>query len=327
LPRNLADVHRVYLLGIGGAAMAPVAGMLKESGYDVTGADAGVYPPASTLLASLNIPWHPEFRAEHLQPQPDLVVIGNVIARGNPELEIVLEQKIPYISMAALLEEFFLPGHRNIVVAGTHGKSTTSAMLAWIFQCAGRQPDFLVGGVLPNFGGCSYALGGGAEFIIEGDEYETAFFDRGSKFFHYHPDELILTSCEFDHGDIYADLAAVELQFQRLVNLVPRNGRVLAWGESESVARCVRKAFCPVETYAVSTPADWNASEVARRTDPFQRRTSRQAGGAIANGAGGKPQCGQCVGCGCACQRIRHRMGCNSARTGDIPRRCPPHGR
>jgi UDP-N-acetylmuramate: L-alanyl-gamma-D-glutamyl-meso-diaminopimelate ligase len=239
--------------------------MLKERGYQVTGADSAVYPPASTLLVSLNIPWHDGFRAENLQPPPDLVVIGNVIARGNPELEVVLESKIPYISMAALLEEVFLPGHRNIVVAGTHGKTTTTAMLAWIFQCAERRPDFLVGGMLPNFGGRSYGLGRGAEFIIEGDEYETAFFDRGPKVFHYHPDELILTSCEFDHGDIYADLAAVELQFQRLVNLVPRNGRVLAWGESQAVARCVQKAFCPVETYAVSAPADWNATDIQWR--------------------------------------------------------------
>jgi UDP-N-acetylmuramate: L-alanyl-gamma-D-glutamyl-meso-diaminopimelate ligase len=242
--------------------MAPVAGMLKESGYDVTGADAGVYPPASTLLISLNIPWQEGFRAENLQPAPDLVVIGNVIARGNSELEAVLERKIPYISMAALLEEFFLPGHRNIVVAGTHGKTTTTAILAWIFQCAGRRPDFLAGGVLPNFDGRSYGLGGGGEFIIEGDEYETAFFDRGPKFLHYHPDELIITSCEFDHGDIYSDLAAVELQFRRLVNLVPRNGRLLAWGESEAVARCVKKAYCPVETYALSAAADWNAANI-----------------------------------------------------------------
>jgi UDP-N-acetylmuramate: L-alanyl-gamma-D-glutamyl-meso-diaminopimelate ligase len=247
--------------------MAPVGGMLKESGYDVTGADAGVYPPASTLLASLNIPWNDGFRAENLQPAPDLVVIGNVVARGNPELEAVLERKIPYISMAALLEEFFLPGHRNIVVAGTHGKTTTTAMLAWIFQFAGRSPDFLAGGVLPNFNGRSYGLGGGPEFIIEGDEYETAFFDRGPKFLHYHPEELILTSCEFDHGDIYADLVAVELQFRRLVNLVPQNGRVLAWGESEAVERCVQKAFCPVETYAISAPADWNAANIEWRGD------------------------------------------------------------
>ena len=260
--RDGAKVRRIHLLGIGGAAMAPVAGMLKKSGYEVTGSDTGVYPPASTLLSALGIRWFEGFRAENLRPAPDLAVVGNVIARGNSELEEILEQKIPYTSMAALLEEVFLPGHRNIVVAGTHGKTTTTAMLAWIFHVAGRKPNFLAGGVLPNFDGNSYGLGGGPEFIIEGDEYETAFFDRGPKFMHYHPDELILTSCEFDHGDIYADVAAIELQFQRLVNLVPRNGKIVAWGESEAVRRCVAKAFCAVETYAVSGDADWTARGV-----------------------------------------------------------------
>jgi len=257
-----SKVRRIHLLGIGGAAMAPVAGMLKQSGYAVAGSDAGVYPPASTLLSALGIPWREGFRAENLRPVPDLAVVGNVIARGNPELEEILERKIPYMSMAAVLEAFFLPEHHNIVVAGTHGKTTTTAMLAWIFHATGRKPDFLVGGVLPNFDGRSYGLGGGAEFIIEGDEYETAFFDRGPKFMHYHPDELILTSCEFDHGDIYADLAAIELQFRRLVNLVPRNGKIVAWGESSAVRRCMAKALCPVETYAVSGEADWTARAV-----------------------------------------------------------------
>ena len=169
----------IHLLGIGGAAMAPVAGMLKERGYHVTGSDTNVYPPASTLLASLGIPYNEGFRAENLKPVPDLAVIGNVIARGNPELEHILDEKISYCSMAEIIEEFFIPKHSSIVIAGTHGKTTTTAMLAWIFQVAGRRPDFLVGGVAPNFADRSYGLGGGEEFIIEGDEYETAFFDRG----------------------------------------------------------------------------------------------------------------------------------------------------
>ena len=242
--------------------MAPVAGMLKERGYHVTGSDANVYPPASTLLSSLGIPWKEAFHEDNLKPAPDLVVIGNVIARGNPELEYVLDEKIPYKSMAGVVEEFFLPRHTSIVVAGTHGKTTTTAMLAWIFHVAGRRPDFLVGGVVPNFQDRSYGLGGGDEFIIEGDEYETAFFDRGPKFLHYHPDELILTSCEFDHADIYSDLAAIELQFRRLVNLVPRRGRILAWGESPAVMGCVQKALCPVETYGLSEEMDWCAGDL-----------------------------------------------------------------
>jgi len=222
--------ERVHVLGISGSAMAPVAGMLKERGFHVTGSDVNVYPPASTLLDSLGIRWNEGFREENLQPAPDLAVVGNIVARGNPEIEYILDEKIPYCSMPQLLEEYFIPGHTSIVVAGTHGKTTTTAMLAWIFQVAGRRPDFLVGGVLRNFKEKSYGLGGGEEFIIEGDEYETAFFDRGPKFLHYHPDELILTSLEYDHADIFPDLAAIALQFRRLVNLVPHRGRILILG-------------------------------------------------------------------------------------------------
>ena len=255
-------VEHIHLLGIAGAAMAPVAGMLQERGYRVTGSDVGVYPPASTLLDSLGIRWNEGYREENLKPPPDLVVIGNVIARGNPELEYILDQKIPYCSMAQLLEEFFIAGHKSIVVAGTHGKTTTTAMLAWIFHVAGRRPDFLVGGVIPNFNDRSYGLGGGEEFIIEGDEYETAFFDRGPKFLHYHPDELILTSLEFDHADIYPDLASIAKQFRLLVNLVPRRGRILIWGESAELKACVAKAPCPVETFGFTPDCDWQAGDI-----------------------------------------------------------------
>jgi UDP-N-acetylmuramate: L-alanyl-gamma-D-glutamyl-meso-diaminopimelate ligase len=250
------------LLGIAGAAMAPVAGMLKERGFHVTGSDVNVYPPASTLLDSLGIRWNEGFRAENLQPAPDLCVVGNVIARGNPEIEHILDEKLPYCSMPQLLEQYFIPGHTSIVVAGTHGKTTTTAMLAWIFQTAGRKPDFLVGGVSPNFGERSYGLGGGEEFVIEGDEYETAFFDRGPKFLHYHPDELIFTSLEYDHADIYPDLASIALQFRRLVNLVPRRGKILIWGESADLRQAVGKAFCPVETFGFTPECDWCAGDL-----------------------------------------------------------------
>lgn len=262
----MSEISRIHLLGIGGSAMAAVAGMLKERGYRVTGSDRGVSPPASTLLSSLGISWNATFDQQNLKPRPDLVVIGNVIARGNPELEYVLNEKIPYRSMAQVLEEFFLPGHESLVVTGTHGKTTTTAMLAWIFQVAGRRPNFLVGGVAENFGK-SYGLGGGEEFILEGDEYETAFFDRAPKFFHYHPDNLIITSLEFDHADIYADLAAIELQFRRLVNLVPQRGRIVVWGDKEasgpSIAEATRRALCPVETYGFGPQNDWIAGDVS----------------------------------------------------------------
>lgn len=245
--------------------MAPVAGMLKERGYTVSGSDANVYPPASTLLSSLKIPWKEGFRAENLSPRPDLIVVGNAISRGNPELEAALDARIPYWSMPQTIEELFLPGRTPVVIAGTHGKTTTTAMLAWIFQAAGRRPNFLVGGVATNFGERSYGLGGGGEFIIEGDEYDSAYFDKQPKFLHYHPQQLILTSLEFDHADIYADLAAIELQFRRLVNLVPRRGKIFSWGEAEHLMRCTEKAFCPVETYGLTPEMDWSAGDMEWR--------------------------------------------------------------
>ncbi len=274
-------IEHIHLIGIGGAAMAPLAGMLKERGHRVTGSDAGVYPPASTLLASLGIPWKEGFSEENLKPEPDLVVIGNALSRGNAEVEYVLDRKISYRSLPEVLKEMFLPGHTSIVIAGTHGKTTTTAMLAWIFEVAGRRPNFLVGGVAENFGR-SYGLGGGEEFILEGDEYDCAFFDKGPKFLHYRPDELIITSLEFDHADIYPDLAAIELQFRRLVNLVPRRGRIVAWGEAPAVTQCVARAFCPVETYGLGGETDWLAGDmeyiegamhfrVARRGDEVAR--------------------------------------------------------
>lgn len=261
----MSDRKHIHVIGIGGSAMAPLAGMLRESGYRVTGSDSGVYPPASTLLESLGISFFNTFDASHMQPAPDLVVIGNIIARGNPELEEVLDRKIPYRSLPEILEEVFLPGKHSIVVSGTHGKTTTTAMLAWIFETAGRKPNFLIGGVAENFGK-SYGLGGGEEFILEGDEYETAFWDRGPKFFHYHPDDLIVTSLEYDHADIYPDFATYELAFRRLVNLVPRKGTVIAWGDKEesgeALSRAVEKAFCPVERYGFGIDNDWVASDL-----------------------------------------------------------------
>src|SRR6185437_6609780 len=189
-------------------------------------------------------------------------------------LEHILDRKIPYCSMPQILERFFIPGHTSIVIAGTHGKTTTTAMLAWIFHVAGRRPDFLIGGVAPNFGDRSYGLGGGEEIILEGDEYDTAYFDKAPKFLHYRPDELILTSLEFDHADIYPDLAAIALQFRRLVNLVPRRGRILIWGESPAVRAAAAKAFCPVETFGCAPDCDWQAAGVAWHDGATQFRVA-----------------------------------------------------
>jgi UDP-N-acetylmuramate: L-alanyl-gamma-D-glutamyl-meso-diaminopimelate ligase len=280
-PSKLVPRH-IHLLGIAGAAMAPVAGMLKERGFHVTGTDVNVYPPASTLLTSLGISWNEGYREENLEPAPDLAVIGNAISRGNPEVERILDDAIPYCSMPQLLEEYFLPGRTSLVVAGTHGKTTTTAMLAWIFKTAGRRPDFLIGGVAPNFNDRSYGLGGGDEFIIEGDEYDTAFFDKGPKFLHYHPVGLILTSLEYDHADIYENLESIALQFRRLVNLVPRRGRILIWGESAALKEVTAKAYCPVETFGLAPDCDWSAGDLQWHDQATEFRVAHR-GAAVAH--------------------------------------------
>ena len=246
--------------------MASLAGMLKARGFHVTGSDAAAYPPMSEFLASLHIPVAQPFSEKNLEPRPDVVVIGNAMSRGNVELEYVLDQRIPFQSMPQLLHDEFLKQRDVIAVAGTHGKTTTTSMLAWIFEAAGRKPDFLVGGIAENFGS-SFALGGGENFIIEGDEYDTAFFDKGPKFLHYFPASVILTSVEFDHADIYADLAAVKTAFKRLVNLVPRRGRIIAWDGNPSVDECVARAFCAVERYGFSANSQWRAIDVKYRSD------------------------------------------------------------
>src|SRR5437868_1812004 len=245
--------------------MASLAGLLKQRGFQVTGSDAAAYPPMSDLLRSMNIPIAEPYSQENLKPRPDFVVVGNAISRGNAELEYVLDHDIPLRSLPHVLHENFLRGRESIVVAGTHGKTTTTSMLAWIFQVAGKNPSFLIGGVAENFGS-SFALRQSKHFILEGDEYDTAFFDKGPKFLHYFPDSLILTSVEFDHADIYKDLDAVETAFKRLVNLVPRRGRIVAFdsgnASSESLNRCLQKAFCPVERYGASNRASWKIANL-----------------------------------------------------------------
>ncbi|MGB2666662.1 MAG: UDP-N-acetylmuramate:L-alanyl-gamma-D-glutamyl-meso-diaminopimelate ligase [Candidatus Acidiferrum sp.] len=273
--RNLQKkMKHIHMIGIGGSAMAPLAGMLRERGYKLTGSDAGVYPPASTLLESFGIEYATTFDAKNLTPAPALIVVGNAISRGNVEVEEMLDRKLPHHSLPEILEEEFLPGKHSIVVSGTHGKTTTTAMLAWIFHVAGKHPNFLVGGVAENFGK-SYGLGGGPEFILEGDEYDSAYWDKAAKFLHYQPDDLIITSVEFDHADIYADFAVYQLAFKRLVNLIPRRGRVVVWGDSvagEAPRNVTEKAFCPVITYGFELQNDWVASNVSIVDDQMHFR-------------------------------------------------------
>ncbi len=251
----------IHLIGICGTAMASLAGMLNERGFRVTGSDAAAYPPMSDFLSSLGIRVAQPFDAGNLATRPDLVVVGNAISRGNPELEYILDERIPFCSLPQILHEEFLRGKEVIVVAGTHGKTTTTSMLSWIFASSGLKPSFLIGGIAENFGS-SFSLGTGKHFIIEGDEYDTAFFDKGPKFLHYFPDSAILTSVEFDHADIYKDLDAVETSFKRLVNLVPRRGRIIAFDSGESIERCIAKAFCPVERYGSKTLNGWKIANL-----------------------------------------------------------------
>jgi UDP-N-acetylmuramate: L-alanyl-gamma-D-glutamyl-meso-diaminopimelate ligase len=251
----------IHLSGICGTAMASLAGLLQLQGHTIQGSDKAAYPPMSDLLHSLGIRIVEPFAEENLDPRPDLVVIGNALSRGNPEVERVLDERIPFTSMSALLHDEFLKGREPLVVAGTHGKTTTTSMLAWIYQVAARtnpalEPSFLIGGVAENFG-TSFQLRPTKTFIIEGDEYDTAFFDKGPKFLHYFPDGLILTHVEFDHADIYADLDAVKTAFKRLVNLVPRRGLIVAYDASQNVSDCLAKAFSRVERYGFSETANW----------------------------------------------------------------------
>src|SRR6266481_5138666 len=262
----MSKPKHIHLIGICGTAMASLAGMLQERGFRVTGSDAAAYPPMSTFLESLGIPVAQPFAEANLNPRPDLVVVGNALSRGNVELERVLDERIPFCSLPQILHDEFLVGKEVLVVAGTHGKTTTTSMLAWIFETAGLQPSFLIGGIAENFGR-SFGLGKGKHFILEGDEYDTAFFDKGPKFLHYFPDSVILSSIEFDHADIYKDLDAVETAFKRLVNLVPRRGRIVGFDSGESINRCLAKAFCPVERYGSSGSAVWRIVNVRLEHD------------------------------------------------------------
>ena len=262
----MSQPGHVHLIGICGTAMAALAGLLQLRGWRVTGSDKAAYPPMSDLLQRLGIQLSQPFSEKNLEPHPDLVIVGNAISRGNPEVEYLLDHRIPFTSMAQIIREQFLSGRESLVVAGTHGKTTTTSMLAWIYETAARQdarlaPSFLVGGIAENFGS-SFALRPTAPFILEGDEYDTAFFDKGPKFLHYFPDSLILTHVEFDHADIYADLEAVKTAFRRLVNLVPRRGRIVAFDASPNVTECVSRAFCPVERYGFASESQWSIRDL-----------------------------------------------------------------
>jgi UDP-N-acetylmuramate: L-alanyl-gamma-D-glutamyl-meso-diaminopimelate ligase len=254
---------KIHLIGICGTAMATLAALLKRKGLDVQGSDQDVYPPMSDFLASEGIPALVGYRAEHITGDLELVVVGNAISRGNPELEEVLDRKIRYCSLPEAIREHFLWGARSIVIAGTHGKTTTTSLTGWVLTHGGADPSVLVGGIARNFGdhGSSYRIGRGRDFVIEGDEYDSAFFDKTAKFLKYVPDIAVVNNVEFDHADIYADFEAVLLAFRRLVNLVPRRGLLLIGADSPAALSLAGLASSRVQTFGTGV-ADWQAHEL-----------------------------------------------------------------
>jgi UDP-N-acetylmuramate: L-alanyl-gamma-D-glutamyl-meso-diaminopimelate ligase len=254
-----------HLIGICGTAMAALAGMLQARGYRVSGSDENVYPPMSTMLASLGIEVNQGYHAEHLNPAPDCVIVGNAIPRGNAEVEATLDGKLLYRSQAEVVKEEFIRGRRSLVVAGTHGKTTTTSIAAWVLDQGGLDPTFLIGGVAQNFG-VSFRVTDSDYFIIEGDEYDTAYFDKGPKFMHYLPEIGIVNNIEFDHADIYNDLAAVKLAFRRFMNLVPGNGKLIVGWDSphvrDIVASMGARLFTQLETFGTTEETKWRLSEM-----------------------------------------------------------------
>jgi UDP-N-acetylmuramate: L-alanyl-gamma-D-glutamyl-meso-diaminopimelate ligase len=269
-------VTRIHLIGICGTAMATLAAMLKQKSFDVRGSDENVYPPMSDFLAQQGITILQGYRPEHISGDLDMVVIGNAISRGNPELEEVLDRKIRYCSLPEAIRDHFLWAARSVVVAGTHGKTTTTSLAGWLLAHGGADPSVLVGGIVENFDG-SYRIGGGREFVIEGDEYDSAFFDKTAKFLKYLPDIAVIGNVEFDHADIYPDLDSIRLAFQRLVNLVPRRGLLLLGADNADALALRERALCRVETFGLSAGADWQAHDV--RADGASTTFSLRRGG------------------------------------------------
>jgi UDP-N-acetylmuramate: L-alanyl-gamma-D-glutamyl-meso-diaminopimelate ligase len=266
---------KVHLSGIAGTAMASLAGLLRDRRYAVTGSDQDVYPPMSTQLQELGIPVRSPYAAANVPEDADLVVIGNALSRGNPEVEVVLDRKQRMTSLPALLADEFIRGKTSLVVAGTHGKTTTTSILAYLLERAGLDPSFLVGGVPVDFER-SYRLGAGPHIVLEGDEYDTAFFDKRPKFVHYLPDVAVIGNVEYDHADIYPDLQSVQRAFVHLLNLVPRRGLVVAGLETPALREILPRAHCPVETFGLSSDADWRAVQVRPSEEGWRFRLMRK---------------------------------------------------
>jgi UDP-N-acetylmuramate: L-alanyl-gamma-D-glutamyl-meso-diaminopimelate ligase len=264
---SAATPRHYHLIGIGGTAMASLAGLLRAAGHTVTGSDESVYPPMSYQLQELGIPYCEGYAADNLEPRPDVVVVGNAISRGNPELEAVLERKLFYTSAAAVIKEEFIRGRTSLAVAGTHGKTTTTSLLAWVLECAGLNPSFLIGGIAENFGS-SFRLTDSEFFVIEADEYDTAYFDKGPKMWHYLPDVAIVNNIEFDHADIYRDETAYRFAFERFINLVPRTGTLVAGWDSAIMREMAPRSWAPVQGFSYNVGDEDVRAVAARPASP-----------------------------------------------------------
>ena len=260
----MEQVRSIHLSGICGTAMGSCAAALKAKGYQVTGSDQGVYSPMSDFLADQGIAIRSPYAEENVAHRPDLVVIGNALSRGNPEVEYILAQKLPYCSLPELLKEVFIRGKRSVVIGGTHGKTTTASLMAWVFETAGRNPSFLIGGVPGNFG-CGARFTDSPWIILEGDEYDTAFFDKRSKFLHYLPEIGVFNNLEFDHADIFEDLAAIRLSFQRFAKLIPRNGLLLINGDDLILREFLEVRHCPAKSFGLEIENQTRAEHIQLR--------------------------------------------------------------
>ena len=257
-------INHVHIMGICGTGMAALAGMLQQQGYSITGSDSHVYPPMSDFLSNLGIQVYDGYSPQNLFPRPDLVIVGNVIRQINPEAQALAELAIPYLSFPQALAQFFISTRTSLVVAGTHGKTTTCSLLATALHRADLDPTFMIGGIIREFGG-NFRVGKGKYFVAEGDEYDTAFFDKGSKFLHYQPRVAILTSIEFDHADIFADLDAIKRSFAKFISLLPRDGLLVANLDDPHVAELAGQAPCEVQGYGLGRNCDWTLDDIHRQ--------------------------------------------------------------
>ncbi|HID02547.1 MAG TPA: UDP-N-acetylmuramate:L-alanyl-gamma-D-glutamyl-meso-diaminopimelate ligase [Desulfobacterales bacterium] len=257
-PENIRHIH---IMGICGTGMAALAGMLKSSGYSITGSDKAVYPPMSIFLEEIGIKACDGYGGQNLEPRPDLVIVGNVIPKINPEAQALAEAKIPYLSFPQALAHFFIQSRTSLVVTGTHGKTTTASILASCLNRAGFDPTFMIGGIVREFD-ANFRIGKGEHFVSEGDEYDTAFFDKESKFLHYQPDIAIITSVEFDHADIFDDLDAIKRSFKKFVSLLPKDGLIIAHLDDPNVVEVVQDAPCEVQGYGQNSELDWSLHDV-----------------------------------------------------------------